>query len=93
MKVNEAIRAMLERRGTTAAKLAFDLGVTPQAVNGYLNGKTPSAGCNRPLSVKVDTAVDIAAALGYRLAFVPIDKVPHDALVVDERATPRRRSK
>ena len=90
MKINEAIRAMLEARGTTAAKLAFDLGVTPKAVNGYLNGKTAQDGSNRPLSVKADTAVDIAAALGYRLAFVPTDKVPRGAIVVDERATPRR---
>lgn len=89
MKINEAISAMLKERSTTARKLAFDLDVTPQTVSGYINGQVKN-GVRQPVSIKVDNAVDIAAALGYTLAFVPTDKVPKGAFVIDERATPRR---
>lgn len=88
MKIYEAIGAMLEKRNTTRAKLAFDIGVTPQTVNAYINGVFRD-GKKVHKSVKVDTAVEIAEALGYKLAFVPSDKVPNGAFVIDDRATDR----
>ncbi|MBR2587574.1 helix-turn-helix transcriptional regulator [Candidatus Saccharibacteria bacterium] len=89
MKSSDAIKAMLAKRNTSQAKLAHDMGVTASAVNGYINGQQVK-GVYKPVSITMDTAVEIAAALGYRVAFVPTDKVPASAFVVDERTAPPR---
>jgi transcriptional regulator with XRE-family HTH domain len=89
MKASEAIRGMLEERNTTQAKLAHDMKVTPSAVSGYINGQNVK-GVFKPVSITMDTAVEIAAALGYTVAFVPTDKVPAGSFAVDERTAPPR---
>ena len=91
MNINNALKGMLNESGMTAAKLSRKLGVTPQSVNNYLNGmKDPKTGEHRICSVKVDTAVDIAEALGYEMAFIPPNSAPDKSFVVDERISGKR---
>lgn len=89
MKASEAIKAMLEERNTSQAKLANDMGVTPSAVSGYINGQQVNK-VHKPVSITLDTAIEIAGLLGYRVAFVPTNKVPKEAFTVDERTAPPR---
>ena len=100
MKINDAIRKMMEKKSFNNAELADKLDVRPQQVSNYLNGQWVK-GVKKPISVTVDTAVDIADALDYSLVLVPrktakdlgdkLDKKNEPyCFVVDERLTPKR---
>lgn len=100
MKINDAIRKMMEKKSFNNAQLADELEVRPQQVSNYLNGQWVK-GVKKPISVTVDTAVDIAYALGYRLVLVPKrtakdleekldNKDERYCFVVDERLTAKR---
>lgn len=91
MKVNEAIEAMMASRNYTKVDLAGAMGVSPQTIHYYVNGQK-----GRPTSVTVDTAFEVAEALGYTLAFVPstrASRLPDGTIVVDSRLTEKRASR
>ena len=93
MKINDAIRAMLDSRSYSYSDLASKLGVTVQTVSGYVNGQHVN-GVHKYTAVSADTAYEIADALGYRLAFVPdTRKLPEGSIAVDGRLTERRASR
>lgn len=92
MKINEAIKKMMEAKSMRATDVAEKLKVSPQAVRYYINGQ-PVKGELRMTSVTVDTAVDIAAACGYKLVLVPDTRekfLPEGSIWVDERVTEQR---
>ncbi len=91
MKINEAIAAMMDSQNCTNVDLADAMGVSPQTIHYYINGQK-----GRPTSVTVDTAYEVADALGYTLAFVPAiraSKLPKGSLVIDGRLTEKRASR
>jgi len=64
MESLEALRLMLDRSGTTAYRVAVDMGRSPSYVSSMLRrGSVPSA----------DLLARMAAACGYSLRLVPLD--------------------
>ena len=77
MKTVEAIRTMLDSAGTSAYRVALDMGKTDSYVSGMLRrGNEPSP----------SVLSDIAAECGYGLALVPDDSpLPDGSIPIDGR--------
>ena len=93
MKINEAIRKMMEKREFRNVDLADKMEVRPQAIYNYLNGQRVN-GVLKPMSVTVDTALEIADALEYRVVLMPWKDTRNldedKCFIVDERLSPKR---
>lgn len=87
MKINEAIKTMMDEQHVSAMQLAYDMDVTPQSINSYINGSFDSS----KGSLKIDTVMEIAEFLGYTLNLLPRDSVPDNAIKIDEQSALRRR--
>jgi len=63
MKSSEAIAQILQSEGRTKKSLAFELGITPQALDSRMKA-----------SIKVETLVNTTEPLGYKLVLVPANE-------------------
>lgn len=74
MQANDAIRAIVQASGLSLRTASERIGKSPNHLSSALQNRDKQAGF----------VATVAAACGYALALVPVDKLPEGAVVIDQ---------